>query len=875
MPAPLNRGSSRETFTSTTGGPSVAAQMGGQVVAFQALGEAGAELQQIGETLLAPEMEAKGAEAVTRDPSGNLQVEMRTPLNRLDVAYNHGATAAYVAQSEGDRRSQFSNLAEANVDDPDKFREGARAWLKSQVTAAPMHLKADLLAEGEKDIGQFTENLRTQKRNRDTRSQLASVNTGIEDTTNDIFALAHQGGTHTPEFAEAVAKLDNQLAQLGNPLFGIGKDQIASRRAEIVSGAEAEATIGLAMAEAQKNGAQAGQDFLDKAIWSPSLSLSPAQRETYANRGRRQINELDATTRAAASQLKQQVEYRLDDAGAAAEATGVWQNVVSPNEIMRAYADNPARGMDIIAKLNGQASIYSARKQLQNATPADIAAMDARLRPGDPTGPQGGFDAFYSGFLAPHEGGYSASDGNGSPVNFGINQGANPDIDVKALTPDQAKNILKDRYWLASGADQLPPDLAAVVGDTAVNMGVQASKDLLAESGGDAKKYLSLREQRYRDIAANDPSKAGNLPTWLKRNADLESYIQGSGYADKVRVYQAFQQAAHERQQALAKDPAGYTLGARGDIAADLGSDDPLKIQRGTRNLLIAERSLGVNAPRILSDGQAKGIVDSFANPPDPEKPADNMIAIIGGLQQRYGTFFPQVMQELRKAGMPGEAIALAQVQNDPAVSWRMARAVNATRNLLRKAVPGAEEMDKSVAEGLAPFNRTLAGQNGNSAAAAQQVQAAQLYAYQLAAEGDSDPAGNAVRDLIGKHYTFSDTYRVPTGTDADDVAAGARILLRDLPVDRIMAESSLDPRLDAKTRQTLSGQVLKGRGVWLTTPDEKGLYLAYPAESGYVPAKTVDGKTITYSWTALTQAGARSTAAIDAQIAKSNAMPE
>jgi hypothetical protein len=132
----------------------------------------------------------------------------------------------------------------------------------------------------------------------------------------------------------------------------------------------------------------------------------------------------------------------------------------------------------------------------------------------------GGFDAFYTGFLAPTEGGYADRDGaSGAPVNFGVNQKFNPDIDVRSLTQDRAREILRQRYWEASGADKLPAGLAEVHGDTAVNMGVGAAKRLLAASGGDPERYLQLRERRYRSLGG--PS----LRSWLNRNNSLREYV--------------------------------------------------------------------------------------------------------------------------------------------------------------------------------------------------------------------------------------------------------------------------------------------------------------------------------------------------------------
>lgn len=142
-------------------------------------------------------------------------------------------------------------------------------------------------------------------------------------------------------------------------------------------------------------------------------------------------------------------------------------------------------------------------------------------------GAGGGFDAFYDGYLRGVEGGFAADDGNGAPVNFGINQGANPDIDVRNLTPERAKQLMYERYWAPSGADQLPDGLAQVHADTAINMGLGAAQQLLNQSGGDPNRYLELRAQRYRDIARTDPSKARYLNTWMRRNEQLAQFIGG------------------------------------------------------------------------------------------------------------------------------------------------------------------------------------------------------------------------------------------------------------------------------------------------------------------------------------------------------------
>jgi len=212
----------------------------------------------------------------------------------------------------------------------------------------------------------------------------------------------------------------------------------------------------------------------------------------------------------------------------------------------------PARG-DV---LNGiMARVFASYAQKRAAVPplADFAAMPGRNDPET----WSAFDRFYSSFLAAHEGGYIENDGNGSPANFGINQGANPDIDVLMLTQEQAKQILYERYWLASGADQLPAALGAVHGDTAVNLGVRTANELLAQSRGDTNRYLKLRDEKYRAIAAANTDKANYLPVWLGRDDDLRGLTNDGNETFEDRPFYA-ERRPERRISAWAADNPDY-----------------------------------------------------------------------------------------------------------------------------------------------------------------------------------------------------------------------------------------------------------------------------------------------------------------------------
>lgn len=117
--------------------------------------------------------------------------------------------------------------------------------------------------------------------------------------------------------------------------------------------------------------------------------------------------------------------------------------------------------------------------------------------------------------VVPNDGGKGAS-------KFGINQTANPDVNVSSLRRDQAEKIYKDRYWDAIGADNLPANMRLAAFDTAVNFGVPKAKEMLAEAGNDPNKLVALRSAEHDRLVTEDPAKYGQYAEgWKNRDAAL------------------------------------------------------------------------------------------------------------------------------------------------------------------------------------------------------------------------------------------------------------------------------------------------------------------------------------------------------------------
>ena len=116
------------------------------------------------------------------------------------------------------------------------------------------------------------------------------------------------------------------------------------------------------------------------------------------------------------------------------------------------------------------------------------------------------FDQCFDKLIA-HEGGYSndAKDPGGE-TNFGISKRSYPQVDIKNLTRDSAKQIYKRDYWDRAQCDKLPPTLAYLLFDAAVNSGI-----------GQAIRFLQ------RALGVADDGVLGPLTLSMVGRADAES----------------------------------------------------------------------------------------------------------------------------------------------------------------------------------------------------------------------------------------------------------------------------------------------------------------------------------------------------------------
>lgn len=214
-----------------------------------------------------------------------------------------------------------------------------------------------------------------------------------------------------------------------------------------------------------------------------------------------------------------------------------------------------------------------------------VGYADGGEVPGYKTGGTPGDEVFERAFkkVLKFEGGskYLKDDAGRGPTKYGINQTANPDVDIKNLTEDQAKEIYRKRYWNAIGGDALAaknPQLAIIAFDASVNQGPGTAKQMIAQAGDSPYELLKLRQQRYVDLAT---PKDTDTPEQAARRKIHKSNL--GGWTNRISSLQKDFEQDRNKQGLPALTPGAQAMAATGPESAqpDLDSSKAGVISSG------------------------------------------------------------------------------------------------------------------------------------------------------------------------------------------------------------------------------------------------------------------------------------------------------
>lgn len=127
-------------------------------------------------------------------------------------------------------------------------------------------------------------------------------------------------------------------------------------------------------------------------------------------------------------------------------------------------------------------------------------------------------------FVLKWEGGYSYDkDDPGGETNFGIDKRSHPDLDIKNLTLEKAKEIYFREYWIPSSCDKMVWPYDIITFDAAVNLGQKRAFILNQEYPNWAECLLG-RIGYYLRISEKTHNKF--LKGWINRVMDLYQEVK-------------------------------------------------------------------------------------------------------------------------------------------------------------------------------------------------------------------------------------------------------------------------------------------------------------------------------------------------------------
>lgn len=341
----------------------------------------------------------------------------------------------------------------------------------------------------------------------------------------------------------------------------------------------------------------------------------------------------------------------------------------------------------------------------------------------------------------------------------------------------------------------------------------------------------------------------------------------GPGFAEANKVHTAMVQAARAIDKRLTDDPAQYAIENSPRVAqaqrvlvsetAGPGRDLEPASARGQRvgvtdfyaRTMAAEQTrMGVQQVHLLTDSQAKAIVQQFY---DQQQGGKKSAELIAGLEETWGRWWPTVYAQLATdAKMPPAALVIPNMK-DAGARTRLAE-WSAMKPDERKALlQGTDERDirDAVLKQFTPAASSFLAQGGGGQrTAAIIMDQAEILAAGYRAHGKSinDAARQAYDEVIGWKYDFGPTYRVPKDQQHAQVEQGTRAFLTGLGDVRV-------PDVPGMDSEDVRAQVLdavRAAPVWVTNREETGLRLMVRGKDGGVyQVADAAGKPIDVSW--------------------------
>jgi muramidase (phage lysozyme) len=208
---------------------------------------------------------------VTRDADGNVTVQnpASAPLIFGDAgrAYSDAVKVGTIAQHSNSLSQDFAELHQEYPTDPAGFKKAAEAHLAKTSQAVTGPLGQAVQVQGNQLLTQHFNAITSVAASNDLENQKKSITSQIEDQKNTAIALARQNGADSPEFKQAIEKMNLSYDALAtNPLFKMPPDQIEREKKNTFALLQGEALVSHVDSTFTKRGKADAQKALEEGI---------------------------------------------------------------------------------------------------------------------------------------------------------------------------------------------------------------------------------------------------------------------------------------------------------------------------------------------------------------------------------------------------------------------------------------------------------------------------------------------------------------------------------------------------------------------------------------------------------------------------------
>lgn len=252
------------------------------------------------EAVATPLAQRAGAQAVTRDANGNIQVEHNLIFGNAGVEYKRAVQVAALAEGDGAAKRADIALRQQYRDDPEGYLVAADALNKKmtqQMTDAAGPIVGNALrSAAEQSTTQTYKGLLNEKERLDLERADGAIKAGLSSASDDAMAMARGGAAlDDPALQQAVGKYQTLLDErMTNPRMSYSPAQRDFDMAQFQSDITANRFLYHTANTYKTGGAQAAEQEATDILTSPAYKLSQEQRESFYHKSIGEIRAMEA-----------------------------------------------------------------------------------------------------------------------------------------------------------------------------------------------------------------------------------------------------------------------------------------------------------------------------------------------------------------------------------------------------------------------------------------------------------------------------------------------------------------------------------------------------------------------------------------------------